>query len=158
MSLVYKIFLDSTSAYILTNENKFQLLFWLSQFDYLFWRCIDFYVFLSSLTLICSASDHAMETKFRGGYLTFTMQFQRSDSGCNTWWIFIWPSSSARICDCSIFQPNGHNQDTAGEKLMLAVSKDHIQVGMAANLRDIVLTDYEGRRYTIIPENKVGCS
>ncbi|KAH7537116.1 hypothetical protein FEM48_Zijuj03G0057700 [Ziziphus jujuba var. spinosa] len=52
-------------------------------------------------------------------------------------------------------QPNGHNQDTAGEKLMLAVSKDHIQVGMAANLRDIVLTDYEGRRYTIIPENKV---
>nr|XP_048326963.1 pullulanase 1, chloroplastic-like isoform X9 [Ziziphus jujuba var. spinosa] len=43
-------------------------------------------------------------------------------------------------------QPNGHNQDTAGEKLMLAVSKDHIQVGMAANLRDIVLTDYEGRR------------
>ncbi|XP_060675378.1 uncharacterized protein LOC132799336 isoform X2 [Ziziphus jujuba] len=52
---------------------------------------------------ICSASDHAMETKFRGGYLTFTMQFQRSDSGCNTWWIFIWPSSSARICDCSIF-------------------------------------------------------
>nr|XP_048326956.1 pullulanase 1, chloroplastic-like isoform X3 [Ziziphus jujuba var. spinosa] len=93
-----------------------------------------------------NASDHAMETKFRGGYLTFTMQFQRSDSGCNTWWIFIWPSSSARICDCSIFQPNGHNQDTAGEKLMLAVSKDHIQVGMAANLRDIVLTDYEGRR------------
>ncbi|XP_060675358.1 pullulanase 1, chloroplastic isoform X5 [Ziziphus jujuba] len=93
-----------------------------------------------------NASDRAMETKFPGGYLTFTMQFQRSDSGCNTWWIFIWPSSSARICDCSIFQPNGHNQDTAAEKLMLAVSKDHIQVGMAANLRDFVLTDYEGRR------------
>nr|XP_015876702.2 pullulanase 1, chloroplastic [Ziziphus jujuba var. spinosa] len=42
-------------------------------------------------------------------------------------------------------QPNGHNQDTATERLMLAVSKDHIQVGMAANLRDFVLTDCEGK-------------
>ncbi|KAF3434074.1 hypothetical protein FNV43_RR25177 [Rhamnella rubrinervis] len=43
-----------------------------------------------------------------------------------------------------VLQPNGHNHDTAAERRMLAVSKDHIQVGMAANLRDFVLTNCEG--------------
>ncbi|XP_010658333.1 pullulanase 1, chloroplastic isoform X2 [Vitis vinifera] len=42
-------------------------------------------------------------------------------------------------------QPNDH--DHGGEEVaerMLAVSKDHIQVGMAANLKDFVLTNCEG--------------
>lgn len=43
-------------------------------------------------------------------------------------------------------QPNDHDQDSeATQQLMLAVAKDHIQVGMAANLRDFVLTSHEGK-------------
>ncbi|XP_010067208.2 pullulanase 1, chloroplastic isoform X1 [Eucalyptus grandis] len=42
-------------------------------------------------------------------------------------------------------QRNGYDHGTqAKEKLMLALSKDHIQVGMAANLRDYVFTNHEG--------------
>ncbi|KAI3472652.1 hypothetical protein Pfo_029171 [Paulownia fortunei] len=37
-----------------------------------------------------------------------------------------------------------HGSNSAVEH-MLAVSKDHIQVGMAANLKDFVLTDHEGQ-------------
>ncbi|XWS66234.1 hypothetical protein CRYUN_Cryun05aG0182100 [Craigia yunnanensis] len=44
-----------------------------------------------------------------------------------------------------LLEPNGHDHGTkAVEKAMLASAKDHIQVGMAANLRDFVLTDFEG--------------
>ncbi|XP_030930218.1 pullulanase 1, chloroplastic isoform X2 [Quercus lobata] len=43
-------------------------------------------------------------------------------------------------------QPNGHDHGTeANAGCMLAVAKDHIQVGMAANLRDFVLTNFEGK-------------
>ncbi|XP_022765473.1 pullulanase 1, chloroplastic isoform X2 [Durio zibethinus] len=45
-----------------------------------------------------------------------------------------------------LLEPNGHDHGTkAVEKEMLASAKDHIQVGMAANLRDFVLTDFEGK-------------
>ncbi|XP_035548009.1 pullulanase 1, chloroplastic isoform X3 [Juglans regia] len=44
-----------------------------------------------------------------------------------------------------LLQPNGHDQGTeAVSECMLAVAKDHIQVGMAANLRDFVITSYQG--------------
>ncbi|KAG6669765.1 pullulanase 1, chloroplastic isoform X1 [Carya illinoinensis] len=44
-----------------------------------------------------------------------------------------------------LLQPNGHDQGTeAVAECMLAVAKDHIQVGMAANLRDFVITNYQG--------------
>ncbi|KAJ8765887.1 hypothetical protein K2173_020403 [Erythroxylum novogranatense] len=43
-------------------------------------------------------------------------------------------------------QPNGHDHGGKDvEKVMLATSKDHIQVGMAGNLRDFVLTNSEGK-------------
>ncbi|KAK9283626.1 hypothetical protein L1049_011876 [Liquidambar formosana] len=43
-------------------------------------------------------------------------------------------------------QPNGHDHGMeAVTKCMLAVSKDHIQVGMAANLKDFVQTNCEGK-------------
>ncbi|KAI8008008.1 hypothetical protein LOK49_LG07G01347 [Camellia lanceoleosa] len=42
--------------------------------------------------------------------------------------------------------PNDHDHGSkAVEERMLAGSKDHIQVGMAANLRDFVVTNYEGQ-------------
>ncbi|XVF23499.1 hypothetical protein REPUB_Repub13aG0044000 [Reevesia pubescens] len=45
-----------------------------------------------------------------------------------------------------LLEPNGHDHGTkAVERAMLASAKDHIQVGMAANLRDFVLTDFEGK-------------
>ncbi|XP_062091962.1 pullulanase 1, chloroplastic [Humulus lupulus] len=43
-----------------------------------------------------------------------------------------------------LLQPNDHDHGTAAGE-MLAASKDHIQVGMAANLRDFVLTNCEGK-------------
>lgn len=43
-------------------------------------------------------------------------------------------------------EPNGHDHgDEANTERMLAVSKDHIQVGMAANLKEFVLTDFGGQ-------------
>ncbi|KAD7479985.1 hypothetical protein E3N88_03121 [Mikania micrantha] len=43
-------------------------------------------------------------------------------------------------------QPNGHDHGTeANAARMLALSKDHIQVGMAANLKDYVLTNCDGQ-------------
>ncbi|KAI3793482.1 hypothetical protein L1987_36101 [Smallanthus sonchifolius] len=43
-------------------------------------------------------------------------------------------------------QPNGHDHGTeANATRMLAFSKDHIQVGMAANLKDFVLTNCDGQ-------------
>ncbi|KAI9124603.1 hypothetical protein K1719_004525 [Acacia pycnantha] len=45
-----------------------------------------------------------------------------------------------------LLQPNGHDHGTeANADLMLGVSRDHIQVGMAANLRDFVLTNSDGK-------------
>ncbi|PSS35252.1 Pullulanase [Actinidia chinensis var. chinensis] len=45
-----------------------------------------------------------------------------------------------------LLQPNGHNHGSKeNEERMLAGAKDHIQVGMAANLRDFVLTDFNGQ-------------
>lgn len=45
-----------------------------------------------------------------------------------------------------LLQPNGHDHGTeANAESMLAAAKDHIQVGMAANLRDFVLTNFEGK-------------
>ncbi|KAK8643307.1 hypothetical protein V6N13_012610 [Hibiscus sabdariffa] len=45
-----------------------------------------------------------------------------------------------------LLEPNGHDHGTKDvEKAMLASAKDHIQVGVAANLRDYVLTDFEGK-------------
>lgn len=44
-----------------------------------------------------------------------------------------------------LLQPNGHDHGTEEvAKHMLSVSKDHIQVAMAANLKDFVLTNCEG--------------
>ncbi|XP_050385000.1 pullulanase 1, chloroplastic isoform X1 [Argentina anserina] len=45
-----------------------------------------------------------------------------------------------------LLQPNGydHGPEVVAER-MLAESKDHIQVGMAANLRDFVITNCEGK-------------
>ncbi|XP_022139216.1 pullulanase 1, chloroplastic [Momordica charantia] len=46
---------------------------------------------------------------------------------------------------CLTLQPNDHDHGTDEvAEFMLAVSRDHIQVGMAANLRDYVLTNFEG--------------
>ncbi|KAI3748562.1 hypothetical protein L6452_11718 [Arctium lappa] len=43
-------------------------------------------------------------------------------------------------------QPNGHDHGTeANAARTLAVSKDHIQVGMAANLKEFVLTNCDGQ-------------
>ncbi|KAL2548901.1 Pullulanase 1 [Forsythia ovata] len=43
-------------------------------------------------------------------------------------------------------EPNGHGNGTKSDaEHMLTLSKDHIQVGMAANLKDFVLTNYEGQ-------------
>jgi pullulanase-type alpha-1,6-glucosidase len=43
-------------------------------------------------------------------------------------------------------QPNGHDHGSeADAEQVLAVSKDHIQVGMAANLKDFVLTNCDGQ-------------
>nr|XP_043631778.1 pullulanase 1, chloroplastic [Erigeron canadensis] len=43
-------------------------------------------------------------------------------------------------------QPNGHDHGTeANAARILALSKDHIQVGMAANLKDFVLTNCDGQ-------------
>ncbi|XP_059307582.1 pullulanase 1, chloroplastic isoform X1 [Lycium ferocissimum] len=43
-------------------------------------------------------------------------------------------------------EPNGHELgDKANVERMLTVSKDHIQVGMAANLKDFVLTNCDGQ-------------
>ncbi|MBA0692401.1 hypothetical protein Goari_009967, partial [Gossypium aridum] len=45
-----------------------------------------------------------------------------------------------------LLEPNGHDHGTKDvEKAMLASAKDHIQVGLAANMRDFVLTDFEGK-------------
>ncbi|KAK4799461.1 hypothetical protein SAY86_024826 [Trapa natans] len=45
-----------------------------------------------------------------------------------------------------LLQPNGHDHGTeANMKLMLASSKDHIQIGMAGNLKDFVFTDSDGK-------------
>ncbi|KEH43309.1 alpha-1,6-glucosidase, pullulanase-type protein [Medicago truncatula] len=44
-----------------------------------------------------------------------------------------------------LLQPNGHDHGTeANMKSMLAASMDHIQIGMAGNLKDFVLTNSEG--------------
>ncbi|KAL5569455.1 hypothetical protein UlMin_026030 [Ulmus minor] len=43
-----------------------------------------------------------------------------------------------------LLQPNDHDHGPAAGE-MLASSKDHIQAGMAANLRDFVLTNFEGK-------------
>ncbi|KAK9755442.1 hypothetical protein RND81_01G025500 [Saponaria officinalis] len=44
-------------------------------------------------------------------------------------------------------EPNDHDHGSkSNEDRMLAVSKDHIQVGMAANLRDYVLTNCDGKQ------------
>uniref|UniRef100_A0A1J3ES24 Pullulanase 1, chloroplastic n=1 Tax=Noccaea caerulescens TaxID=107243 RepID=A0A1J3ES24_NOCCA len=45
-----------------------------------------------------------------------------------------------------LLQPNGHEHGSeATQKLMLSTAKDHIQIGMAANLKDYVLTNHEGK-------------
>ncbi|XP_058182007.1 pullulanase 1, chloroplastic isoform X1 [Rhododendron vialii] len=45
-----------------------------------------------------------------------------------------------------LLQPNDHNHGSkADQERTLAASKDHIQVGMAANLRDFVLTNCDGQ-------------
>ncbi|KAF7820192.1 pullulanase 1, chloroplastic [Senna tora] len=45
-----------------------------------------------------------------------------------------------------LLQPNGHDHGSeTNAELMLAASRDHIQVGMAANLRDFVLTNSDGK-------------
>ncbi|CAN6998922.1 unnamed protein product, partial [Brassica rapa subsp. trilocularis] len=41
-------------------------------------------------------------------------------------------------------QPNGHDHE-ATQQLMLSTAKYHIQIGMAANLKDYVLTNHEGK-------------
>ncbi|XP_073018670.1 pullulanase 1, chloroplastic isoform X2 [Primulina eburnea] len=43
-------------------------------------------------------------------------------------------------------EPNDHDHDSKSSvEHMLAVAKDHIQVGMAGNLKEFVLTNYEGQ-------------
>ncbi|XP_031382512.1 pullulanase 1, chloroplastic, partial [Punica granatum] len=45
-----------------------------------------------------------------------------------------------------LLQPNGHDHGTEADmKLMLASSKDHIQIGMAGNLRDFIFTNSDGK-------------
>lgn len=45
-----------------------------------------------------------------------------------------------------MLQPNGHDHGGKDvEELMLSAAKDHIQVGMAGNLRDYVLTNSDGK-------------
>ncbi|GLT88823.1 hypothetical protein SLE2022_068320 [Rubroshorea leprosula] len=45
-----------------------------------------------------------------------------------------------------LLQPNDHDHGTkADEELMFASAMDHIQLGLAANLRDFVLTDSQGK-------------
>ncbi|XP_056846958.1 pullulanase 1, chloroplastic isoform X2 [Raphanus sativus] len=45
-----------------------------------------------------------------------------------------------------LLQPNGHEHGSeATQLLMLSTAKDHIQIGMAANLKDYVLTNHEGK-------------
>ncbi|XP_044462126.1 pullulanase 1, chloroplastic isoform X2 [Mangifera indica] len=45
-----------------------------------------------------------------------------------------------------LLQPNGHDHGTvSNQEQMLAAAKDHIQVGLAANLRDYVLTNSNGK-------------
>lgn len=45
-----------------------------------------------------------------------------------------------------MLQPNGHDHGGKDvEELMLSAAKDHIQVGMAANLRDYVLSNSDGK-------------
>ncbi|QHN78603.1 hypothetical protein HN51_055823 [Arachis hypogaea] len=45
-----------------------------------------------------------------------------------------------------LLQPNGHDHGTQENmESMLATSKDHIQIGMAANLRDFMLTNSDGK-------------
>jgi len=45
-----------------------------------------------------------------------------------------------------LLQPNDHNHGSkTAQERALAASKDHIQVGMAANLRDFVLTNCDGQ-------------
>nr|VDD21106.1 unnamed protein product [Brassica rapa] len=45
-----------------------------------------------------------------------------------------------------LLQPNGHDHGSeATQQLMLSTAKDHIQIGMAANLKDYVLTNHEGK-------------
>ncbi|GAB4836395.1 Pullulanase 1, chloroplastic [Ancistrocladus abbreviatus] len=44
-------------------------------------------------------------------------------------------------------QPNGHDHGgQANEGRMLAISKDHIQVGMAGNLREYIMTNCDGKQ------------
>ncbi|CAN8257182.1 unnamed protein product [Cochlearia groenlandica] len=43
-------------------------------------------------------------------------------------------------------QPNGHEHGSeATQQLMLSTAKDNIQIGMAANLKDYMLTNHEGK-------------
>lgn len=45
-----------------------------------------------------------------------------------------------------LLQPNGHDHGSeATQQLMLSTAKDHIQIGIAANLKDYVLTNHEGK-------------
>ncbi|KFK24885.1 hypothetical protein AALP_AA8G037300 [Arabis alpina] len=45
-----------------------------------------------------------------------------------------------------LLQPNGHGHGSeATQELMLSTAKDHIQIGMAANLKHYVLTNHEGK-------------
>ncbi|CAH2074179.1 unnamed protein product [Thlaspi arvense] len=45
-----------------------------------------------------------------------------------------------------LLQPNGHEHGSeATQLLMLSTAKDHIQIGMAANLKDYVLSNHEGK-------------
>ncbi|CAN1238488.1 Pullulanase 1, chloroplastic [Linum grandiflorum] len=48
-----------------------------------------------------------------------------------------------------MLQPNGHDHGGRdNEEAMLATAKDHVQVGMAANLRDFKLIDHLGKKVT----------
>ncbi|KAI3796607.1 hypothetical protein L1987_39285 [Smallanthus sonchifolius] len=51
------------------------------------------------------------------------------------YWILIY------ISNCQM--PNGHGRTEANAVRMLALSKDHVQDGMAANLKDFVLSNGE---------------
>ncbi|CAH8270013.1 unnamed protein product [Arabidopsis lyrata] len=45
-----------------------------------------------------------------------------------------------------LLQPNGHDHGSeATQELMLSTAKNHIQTGMAANLKDYMLTNHEGK-------------